>query len=96
MFQHAHHAKVSPSFCKAYGRIGAAIQEALNEYKREVEEEVFPGNAYSPYKLLKEEKEKFDQWSKEHYQRLETATKRDEENSTTATAAAQGETIKVY
>ena len=92
MFQHAHHAKVSPSFCKAYGKIGAAIQEALNEYKREVSEEVFPGNAYSPYKLLKEEKEKFDAWSKEYYHGLASKNDAGEGNE----HAAQNETIKVY
>ena len=54
-FQHAHHAKVSPRFCKRYGRVGEEIQRGLEEYAREVREGVFPGTEFSPYKMGKVE-----------------------------------------
>jgi hypothetical protein len=34
--QHAHHAKVAPAFAKRYGKIGEAIQSALDQYRQEV------------------------------------------------------------
>ena len=88
MFEHAHHAKVSPSFCKTYGRIGSAIQEALNEFKAEVETEAFPGQQYSPYKFNQGEKDKFEEWKKV-YQQTNKPTKEDNH-------LAPDETIKVY
>ena len=36
MLEHAHHAKVAPSFCKSYAQVGAVIQEALINYRKEV------------------------------------------------------------
>lgn len=95
MFQHAHHAKVTPSFCKTYGRIGAAIQEALNEYKKEVENETFPGTDFSPYKLNADEKHKFEEWSKGHYKRLKEKEEQ-EKTEATKSSSTQDETIKVY
>lgn len=57
MLQHAHHAKVSPSFCKSYANIGIEIQRGLEAYKKEVEQRIFPGVQYSPYQVAKEERE---------------------------------------
>ncbi|XP_072978845.1 3-methyl-2-oxobutanoate hydroxymethyltransferase 1, mitochondrial-like [Typha angustifolia] len=51
MLQHPHHAKVTPKFCKQYGRIGDAINQALSEYKQEVENRSFPGPAHTPYRI---------------------------------------------
>jgi hypothetical protein len=103
MFQHAHHAKVTPSFCKTYGRIGAAIQEALNEYKQEVAAETFPGKDFAPYKLNADEREKFEKWSATYYRQLKEkeATQADGPThsasaTSTTTATTTDETIKVY
>lgn len=106
-FQHAHHAKVSPSFCKRYAAIGSAIQTALNEYKRDVSANDFPGEEFSPYKLLNaEEKTKFKLFAEESYRRIEeeAAAKAEAKGSsrggpkstTKEQAAALEETIKVY
>lgn len=51
MLQHPHHAKVTPKFCKQYGRIGDAINKALSEYKEEVENKTFPSAAHTPYRI---------------------------------------------
>ncbi|XP_077223664.1 3-methyl-2-oxobutanoate hydroxymethyltransferase 1, mitochondrial-like [Tasmannia lanceolata] len=51
MLQHPHHAKVTPKFCKQYGHVGDAINKALLEYKKEVEDKSFPGAAHTPYKI---------------------------------------------
>lgn len=59
MLQHAHHAKVAPSFCKTYADVGAVIQKGLDQYRLEVETGVFPGEDFSPYKMNKKEKEAF-------------------------------------
>ncbi|KAJ4956225.1 hypothetical protein NE237_013008 [Protea cynaroides] len=51
MMQHPHHAKVTPKFCKPYGRIGEAINKALLQYKEEVTNKSFPSAAHTPYKI---------------------------------------------
>jgi 3-methyl-2-oxobutanoate hydroxymethyltransferase len=51
MMQHPHHAKVTPKFCKQYAAVGAAVQEALGQYRAEVAAGEFPGEKYSPYKM---------------------------------------------
>ncbi|GMH21723.1 hypothetical protein Nepgr_023565 [Nepenthes gracilis] len=51
MMQHPHHAKVTPKFCKQFGRIGEAINKALSEYKEEVTNSLFPGPSHSPYEI---------------------------------------------
>ncbi|CAA7402712.1 unnamed protein product [Spirodela intermedia] len=51
MFQHPHHAKVSPKFCKQYGNVGDVINKALLEYKQEVGSKSFPGPRHTPYKI---------------------------------------------
>lgn len=55
MMQHPHHAKVTPKFCKQYGAVGAAIQEALTAYRQEVESKAFPSPQHTPYKLVAHE-----------------------------------------
>ncbi|GMH42892.1 hypothetical protein BSKO_10811 [Bryopsis sp. KO-2023] len=57
--QHPHHAKVTPKFCKQYGKVGEVIQRALQGYKAEVESREFPSKQYSPYKIKPEEVEIF-------------------------------------
>lgn len=57
--QHPHHAKVTPKFCKQFGQVGKNIQDALGEYKKEVESREFPGIQYSPYKIKPTELEEF-------------------------------------
>ncbi|KAG9443925.1 hypothetical protein H6P81_015265 [Aristolochia fimbriata] len=51
MLQHPHHAKVTPKFCKQYGRVGDVINKALSEYKQEVESRAFPGPSHTPYRI---------------------------------------------
>lgn len=51
MLQHPHHAKVTPKFCKQYGKVGDVINKALSEYKEEVTNGSFPGRSHSPYKI---------------------------------------------
>ncbi|KAG2500863.1 hypothetical protein HYH03_001624 [Edaphochlamys debaryana] len=51
MMTHPHHAKVTPKFCKQYGRVGNVISAALSQYRQEVEERSFPGPRFSPYKI---------------------------------------------
>ena len=55
MMQHPHHAKVTPKFCKQYGQVGAAIQEALGQYAAEVAAKEFPSKKFSPYKMTQGE-----------------------------------------
>ncbi|XP_010247885.1 PREDICTED: 3-methyl-2-oxobutanoate hydroxymethyltransferase 1, mitochondrial-like isoform X2 [Nelumbo nucifera] len=43
--------KVTPKFCKQYGRVGDVINKALSQYKEEVTNLSFPGAAHSPYKI---------------------------------------------
>lgn len=40
-----------PRFCKQYGHVGEAINQALSEYKQEVKNKVFPGISNTPYKI---------------------------------------------
>jgi 3-methyl-2-oxobutanoate hydroxymethyltransferase len=63
-FQHAHNAKVTPSFCKKYADVGNAIQQALEQYKNEVESGEFPTEKFSPYKMSAEEEKLFDAFVK--------------------------------
>lgn len=53
MFQHPHHIKVAPKFCKQYGKVGEVIHKALSEYKQEVENKTFPGPVHTPYPIDK-------------------------------------------
>lgn len=60
MTSHPHHAQFVPKFCKRYAQLGHVIQEGLAEYKRDVEDGTFPGEAYSPYIMKSDEKAVFD------------------------------------
>jgi len=60
MTSHPHHAQFVPKFCKKYAQLGHIIQEGLQEYKKEVESGVFPGEDFSPYVMKDEEKKAFD------------------------------------
>lgn len=60
MLSHPHHEQFVPKFCKRYAQVGHSIQEGLQDFKREVESEVFPGEDYSPYVMSDGEKEAFD------------------------------------
>lgn len=51
MFQNPDHSKVTPKFCKQFANVGAAITEALTEYREQVEERSFPDAIYTPYKM---------------------------------------------
>lgn len=89
MFQHAHHAKVTPSFCKTYAHVGNVIQQALDEYRRDVQESVFPGKDFAPYKLNAEDRDGFHAWA-EQLDREQTPAEQKQANAT------PDETIKVY
>ena len=103
MFQHAHHAKVTPSFCKTYTHIGAQIQTALNQYKQEVAADEFPGEHFSPYKLKDDnERKQFAAWAEEQAAAREQQKQPEQSKSggsskqTKEQAAALEETIKLY
>ena len=56
---HPHYEKHVPSFCKRYAMLGKEIHDALLQYRSEVLNGEFPTEEYSPYKMSKEEIEKF-------------------------------------
>jgi len=60
MTSHHHHSQFVPKFCKQYAQVGHAITKGLTDFKREVEEGIFPGNTYSPYIMTEEEKTAFE------------------------------------
>lgn len=60
MISSIHHQQFVPKFCKTFAHVGHAIQDGLQEFKKEVESGVFPGEAYSPYVMSEGEKEAFD------------------------------------
>ncbi|CAI7807257.1 unnamed protein product [Closterium sp. NIES-53] len=66
MIQHPHHAKVTPKFCKAFGQVGEAIQQALNAFREDVTSRAFPSARYSPYKIDAAQVESFTQLLKAH------------------------------
>jgi len=83
MTSHPHHKQFVPKFCKRYGQLGHAIVKGLEEFKTDVEEGIFPGTEYSPYKMTEEEKVAFDALlakDEEERQRIhdETAAKLDD------------------
>lgn len=50
--------QVTPKFCKQYAQVGLAINEALQQYKEDVESGSFPGPDFSPYEMCEEELDK--------------------------------------
>jgi len=61
MLSHPHHEEFVPKFCKKYASVGLQITDGLAEFKKEVEEGVFPGNDYSPYAMNGKEEASFDE-----------------------------------
>jgi len=59
MTTHPHHEAFVPKFCKRYASLGEHINDALERYRREVEDGVFPDDAYSPYIMSDEEEQRF-------------------------------------
>jgi 3-methyl-2-oxobutanoate hydroxymethyltransferase len=51
--------QVTPKFCKQYAQVGLVINEALQQYREDVQSGVFPGPDFSPYKMSQEELDKF-------------------------------------
>lgn len=94
MLQHAHHAKVSPSFSKTYVQVGHLIQEGLNSYKEEVEQGQFPNQDFSPYKVLKSEAQDFENRLFEELEKQNIKLK--PEAKPTEGEKENDETIKVY
>ena len=86
MLSHPHHEEFVPKFCKKYASVGLHINDGLAQFKKEVEEGMFPGNEYSPYSMSEEEETIFDQLMSNDVEKgrdevaLSTETK-DEEDS---------------
>ncbi|PSC67800.1 ketopantoate hydroxymethyltransferase [Micractinium conductrix] len=87
MMQHPHHAKVTPKFCKQYGAVGSAIQEALGAYHQEVVAGAFPSEAFSPYGIAADEAEQL--LRELERQGLQSAAEAVEERMRVARAAAE-------
>jgi 3-methyl-2-oxobutanoate hydroxymethyltransferase len=51
--------QVTPKFCKQFAQVGIVINEALAQYKQEVEAGTFPGPQFSPYKMPQTELDRF-------------------------------------
>ena len=60
VLHHPHFEKHVPSFCKRYALLGTEIHTALTQYRTEVLDGTFPSLEYSPYKMSKDELEKFE------------------------------------
>ncbi|KAG4224189.1 hypothetical protein PC116_g27354 [Phytophthora cactorum] len=58
MLQHPHHAQFVPKFCKRYADVGEQIRVGLENYRDDVETGRFSSEAFSPYKMSKEETQK--------------------------------------
>lgn len=52
---------MTPKFCKQYAHVGLLINDALTDYKVDVEGSTFPGKEFSPYKMAVSELELFVQ-----------------------------------
>ena len=82
MLSHPHHEEFVPKFCKKYASVGLQINDGLAQFKKEVEEGVFPGNDYSPYKMSEEEEANFDRLMKDEEHVLdETASHHDRKST---------------
>jgi len=102
-FQHAHHAQVTPSFCKTYARVGEEIQRGLEAYRADVFTRQFPSSQYSPYKIkasqeseltarLEEQAEKI----KNRFKKRDEREERQSEPGTELSHDTDDEPIKVY
>ena len=87
MLSHPHHEEFVPKFCKKYASVGLHINDGLAQFKKEVEDGVFPGNEYSPYAMSEEEETIFDQLMSNDAEKgkdevaVSTKAKDDEEDS---------------
>jgi len=60
MTSHPHHEQFVPKFCKRYAQIGHIIQDALREFKSDVESGAFPSGEFSPYTMKECERLDFE------------------------------------
>lgn len=51
--------QVTPKFCKQYSQVGMFINDALREFKADVDGENFPGEDFSPYKMAQQQLDAF-------------------------------------
>ena len=61
MSSHPHHEEFVPKFCKRYASVGLQINDGLAQFKKEVDDGVFPGAEYSPYVMSPDEVVHFDE-----------------------------------
>eukprot|EP00522_Entomoneis_paludosa_P016355 CAMPEP_0172444978 /NCGR_PEP_ID=MMETSP1065-20121228/4976_1 /TAXON_ID=265537 /ORGANISM="Amphiprora paludosa, Strain CCMP125" /LENGTH=312 /DNA_ID=CAMNT_0013195755 /DNA_START=21 /DNA_END=959 /DNA_ORIENTATION=- len=61
MLSHPHHEAFMPKFCKKYASVGHSIQDGLQNFRKDVENGVFPGEEYAPYVMKEEEKKQFEE-----------------------------------
>ncbi|KAL3798075.1 hypothetical protein HJC23_012366 [Cyclotella cryptica] len=61
MLSHPHHEEFVPKFCKQYARVGMEINDGLAQFKQEVEDGTFPGQAYAPYVMTEAEEKMFNE-----------------------------------
>jgi 3-methyl-2-oxobutanoate hydroxymethyltransferase len=92
MMSHPHHAKVTPKFCKRYCEVGTVIQEALSQFRQEVEGHVFPGQVYSPYSIKAAEVESLVKQLEQQGMEVCAAAVREEADAALVAAAAMSST----
>jgi len=59
MSSHPHHEEFVPKFCKSYAQIGHSIVKGLEDFRKDVNEGIFPCKKYSPYIMSEKEQENF-------------------------------------
>ena len=99
MMEHPHFSQATPSFCKSYASVGVDINNALTQYREEVESGVYPGpgTEYSPYKLRKGDLEGLHERVGEVLEaRREASTAREKQQGERQQQGGEGDTIKVY
>jgi 3-methyl-2-oxobutanoate hydroxymethyltransferase len=103
MVEHEQYKVAAPRFCKRYATLGTYIHNALKQYRDEVQNGEFPGTAFSPYKMLPEESEKFQEKLKEmkekqlkQHEDISVGKSSSTSSKTTTTTASDAETIKLY
>jgi len=77
MLTHPHHAKVTPRFCKKYAHVGEYINDALIQYKEEVEQNKFPSREFAPYSIPDEEWDRFYELSRQFEKQSNSDEKKD-------------------
>lgn len=95
MLSHPHHEEFVPKFCKKYASVGIQINDGLAQFKKEVEDGVFPGAEYSPYKMNAEEEARFDEVLLKDAND-ENKLKSEATTSKLDTADASGEELSLY